>query len=427
MGACSGRHYSSVTHLALIASQELVMFDYQRVTARIDSSIGARTPLFGTLSSLILIGLLAACSGGKNARDDAAAPPPPLAEESAPAPAVEPTAEVATAQAMDQPNTGEPVVLNTSAPQKYVVRRGDTLWDIARQFLRDPWFWPEIWYVNPQIENPHLIYPGDELSLGVGADGKPQVTLTRGVADRMSPQMRSQPLEDAIKAIPYEIVASFMSRPSVLEKEQIKTLPYVLAGRDEHIVHAAGNEIYIKGLNGTQNARYNIVQVGEPLVDPDDNKVVGYQGIYAATGRLVTLGSLAKLELTDSARETRNGDKVVSDALDVPLDFVPHTPETQVSGRIISVIDGVTNIGQYQVVVINRGSREGLAPGHVLGVFQRGDLARDPAKSALSAKVRLPDERAGTFMVFKTFDRISYGLIMEADHALHIGDNVGNP
>jgi hypothetical protein len=162
-------------------------------------------------------------------------------------------------------------------------------------------------------------------------------------------------------------------------------------------------------------------------VDPDDNKVVGYQGIYAATGRLETLGNPAKLELTDSARETLNGDKVVSDSLDVPLDFVPHTPESKVSGRIISVIDGVTAIGQYQVVVINRGSRHGLAPGHVLGVFQRGQLVRDPAKSEMSGKVRLPDERAGTFMVFKTFDRISYGLIMEADHPLHIGDNVGNP
>ncbi len=400
------------------------MFDYQRVTAR----NGARTRLFGTLGSLILIGLLSACSGSKNARDEVAAPPPPPpVEESAPAPAAE-SGPVAPAEAMvEQPSTGEPMVLNTSAPQKYLVKRGDTLWDIARQFLRDPWFWPEIWYVNPQIENPHLIYPGDELSLGVGVDGKPQVTVTRGAADRMSPQMRSQPLEDAIKAIPYEIVASFMSRPLVLEKEQIKRLPYVLAGRDQHMVTAAGNEIYVMGLNGTQNARYNIVAVGEPLVDPDDNKVVGYQGIYAATGRLATLGNPAKLELTDSARETRNGDKVISDSLDVPLDFVPHSPETKVSGRIISVIDGVTNIGQYQVVVINRGGSQGLAPGHVLGVFQRSGKVHDPAKGALASKVQLPNERAGTFMVFKTFDRISYGLIMEADHPLHIGDNVGNP
>jgi hypothetical protein len=406
------------------------MFDYQRVTARIGSRQRAPLPVVRALASACLwglsAGLLSACGGGKMTRDEAAQapppPPPPSAEAPAPAPA-----ETAAAPAPAQP-AAEPVVLSPSAPQKYVVKRGDTLWGIASRFLRDPWFWPEIWYVNPQIENPHLIYPGDSLTLGVGADGRPQVQLERGAGERLSPQVRTQPLEEAIKAIPYEIVASFMSKPSVLEKQQAKSLPYVLAGRDEHVVTATGDEIYVMGLKGTENARYNIVHIGDPLVDPDDHAVVGYQGIYTASARLARPGSPAKMVIAESARETVEGDRVVSNSLDVPLDFVPHAPDKPIKGRIISVIDGVTQIGQYQVVIINRGQRHGLEPGNVLAVFQKGRDVKDvTAGGAFGRNVRLPDERAGVFMVFKTFDRISYGLIMEADHPLLVGDVVGNP
>jgi len=400
------------------------MLDYQRVTARIDSRQCASRPLRWALASILIIGSLAACSGGKATRDEPATPPPPPPAEAAapPAPAeAAPAAAPAAEPAATQP------VLNPTAPQKYVVQRGDTLWDIASKFLRDPWFWPEIWYVNPQIENPHLIYPGDTLSLGVGANGQPVVSLERGAGERLSPQMRAQSLEDAIKAIPYEVVASFMSRPSVIEKDQAKSLPYVLATRDQHVIAAAGNEIYAMNLNAEQNARYNIVHVGDPLIDPESHDVVGYQGIYTAGARVMRPGKPAKLVLTESSRETREGDRLIADALDVPLDFVPHAPNGTVKGQIISVIDGVTNIGAYQVVVVNRGGRNGLEAGHVLGVFQRGEKVKDRTTGALSRSVQLPDERAGTFMVFKTYDRISYGLIMTADHPLHVGDTIGNP
>jgi hypothetical protein len=402
------------------------MLDYQRVTARIDSRQCAFRPLGRALASILIIGSLTACSGNKATRDESAAPPPPppAQEAAAPAPAESP---VTTTPAPENEAPASQPVLNTSAPQQYVVQRGDTLWDIASKFLRDPWYWPEIWYVNPQIENPHLIYPGDTLSLGVGANGQPIVSLTRGSDARMSPQMRGTPLGDAIKAIPYEVIASFMSKPSVLEKDQAKSLPYVVAVRDQHVVASVGNEIYAKGLTAEQNARFNIVHVGDPLVDPETNDTVGYQGIYTASARVARAGDPTKLVVTESARETRGGDRLIGDSLDVPLDFVPHAPEQKVDGRIMSVIDGVTNIGAFQVVVVNRGSRNGLEPGHVLAVMQRGETVRDPTSGTLAKKVQLPDERAGTFMVFKTYDRISYGLIMTADHPLHVGDAVGNP
>src|ERR1700685_2726029 len=137
-------------------------------------------------------------------------------------------------------------VINPNAPDSYVVKHGDTLWGIAKIFLRDPWFWPEIWQVNPQIHNPHLIYPGDTLRL-VYIEGRPALLLQRGDAARVEPRVRSQPLEGAINTIPYETVAAFMSKPSVLAKEQIKTAPYVLATRDLHVVMADGDTLYARG------------------------------------------------------------------------------------------------------------------------------------------------------------------------------------
>jgi len=142
------------------------------------------------------------------------------------------------------PRRGIPLAEN--APDSYVVKRGDTLWGIAKVFLRDPWFWPEIWQVNPQVQNPHLIYPGDTLRL-VYIDGQPQIVLQRGDGVRVEPRVRSEPLDSAITTIPYATVAAFMSKPSVLDKDQIKAAPYVLATRDLHVVMSEGDTVYARG------------------------------------------------------------------------------------------------------------------------------------------------------------------------------------
>lgn len=328
------------------------------------------------------------------------------------------------------------VALNPNAPDSYVVKRGDTLWGIAKVFLRDPWFWPEIWQVNPQIQNPHLIYPGDTLRL-VYIDGRPTIMLQRGDAARVLPRVRSQPLEGAVTTIPYETVAAFMSKPSVLAKEQIEGAPYVLASRDRHVVMADGDTLYARGFPGPVEvgAHYNVVRIGDALRDPDDNRIVGYDGIFTGAGHVTRIGDPATLVMTESARETEDGDKLFAGGVDVPLDFIPSPPKVSTSGRIISVSNGVSVIGQYEVVVINRGAGDGLAPGNVLAVFHAGDLVADTQNkgflngmSRLGAKkIRLPDERTGTFMVFKTFDHLSYGLIMEATNIIRVADRVQNP
>ena len=325
--------------------------------------------------------------------------------------------------------------MNPNAPDSYVVKRGDTLWGIAKVFLRDPWYWPEIWQVNPRIQNPHLIYPGDTLRL-VYIEGRPTIMLQRGDTARVQPRVRSQPLEGAVNAIPYETVAAFMSKPSVLSQEQIKTAPYVLASRDVHVAMAEGDTVYARGFteSAALGTHYNVVHVGDALRDPDDNRIVGYDGVFTGAGHVTRIGDPTTLIMTESARETEPGDKLFAGGVDVPLDFIPAPPKTKTSGRIMAVANGVTVIGQYEVVVINRGARDGLVPGNVLAVFEAGDVIRDTANkgflstSRLTAeKVRLPDERNGTFMVFKTFDNMSYGLIMEATNIIRVGDRIENP
>jgi hypothetical protein len=301
------------------------------------------------------------------------------------------------------PTHGGAVVLAPNAPDSYVVKRGDTLWGIAKVFLRDPWFWPEIWQVNKQIQNPHLIYPGDTLRL-VYIDGQPRITLQRGMVERgnsarVEPRVRSEPLEAAVTTIPYGAVAAFMSKPSVLSKEQIKGAPYLFATRDDHVALADGDTVYARGFTtpAQMGMHYNVVRVGDALRDPDDNRIVGYDGIFTASARVTRLGDPTTLIMTESARETELGDKLFA--------------------------------------VINRGARDGLAPGNVLAVLEVGGSQRDTLNrgylggmSRLRAKkVQLPDERTGTFMVFKTFDRMSYGLIMEAKNIIHVSDRVENP
>jgi LysM repeat protein len=317
-----------------------------------------------------------------------------------------------------------PVPLAAGHPNEYVVQVGDTLWDISAQFLTDPWYWPEIWYVNPDIENPHLIYPGDVLGL-VYIDGQPRITNVRASTYRLSPQARVTPLSEAVTSIPYEAIDAFLRTGVVLEKDEAEGLPYLLRTRGDHLIAAAGNEVYVRGVEQSQpGTRYSVVHIGDPLIDPDNDKLVGYQGIWVGEGTLRRGGDPATVALTETAQEAIEGDRLIPETLDIPLNFFPKAPNGYVDGSIMSVVNGVTQIGQYQVVVMNRGARDGLATGDVLTVFQTGDVVEDRTEGG---EVKLPDEEAGTVMVFKVYDGISYGLVMEATQAIHVRDAVRNP
>jgi len=327
-------------------------------------------------------------------------------------------------------------VLNPRHPDSYVVQRGDTLWDIASMFLRDPWYWPEIWQINPQVENPHLIFPGDTLNLAYLDDGRPVVNVERGPlvtdtggggVERLSPRVRSTPLDEAIQTIPYETIAAFLSRPRFIEKREIDDMPYIVALR-EGLIGSAGRDVYVRGVEEQPvGSVFNVVELGGAFVDPDTHDTLGYQGIYVGQGRLDRTGDPGTLRMLETEREAIVGNYLVGEEDVHPANFIPHSPETEIHGQIISVMSGVSLIGQYAVVVINRGSEAGLEPGHVLRVYQTGRTVRDTQHGLVGQKVRLPDEPAGTMMVFRTAERLSYALVMEATSPLAVYDTVRNP
>lgn len=342
--------------------------------------------------------------------------------------------------------TGTRLPLATNAPDTYTVKAGDTLWGISQTFLSQPWYWPELWYLNPQVQNPHLIYPGDVLSL-VTIDGQTRLMVTErggaervtsGGAVRLSPEIHSESLQ-AITTIPYNVIGAFLGRPSVLSKDEVKGAPYLISVRDKHIVGSAGDEVYARGIRTAgEGIRYNIVHVDEPLYDPESNDLLGYRGVYVGTGPVVATGDPAKLTLNETVREALPGDKLFAESYQMNMDFLPHAPSGTVEGSIFAV-NGVFVAGRYQVVAINRGSKAGLDVGSVLAIYQAGETVRDVYSDGRSAnpmntsrglfkkKVKLPDERAGTVLVFKTYERMSYALIMDATHPVSIGDYVRNP
>jgi hypothetical protein len=339
--------------------------------------------------------------------------------------------------------TGSNIPLTANAPDQYVVKPGDTLWDISKVYLREPWYWPEIWYVNPQVQNPHLIYPGDVLKL-VYIDGQPRLTIAErggeqgGGGKRLSPEVRREPLSHAITAIPYEVIAGFAGRPTLLDKDQVKSAPYIVGLRDSHMVGSAGNEVYASGIEGAAaDSRYNIIHVESKVIDPETRDLLGYTGIYVGSGPVLKTGDPAKLVLTDSSREALQGDKLFPDSVEVSTDFVPHVPSSDIDAAVVHA--GVARIiGQYQIVALNRGTQSGLEPGHVLAIEQLGSIVRDKySKGGLAAegtgimsggkKVQMPSERVGTVMIFKAFPRMSYALVMESTHEILEGDRAKNP
>ena len=314
------------------------------------------------------------------------------------------------------------------APDRYVVQPGDTLWDISSKFLSDPWYWPEIWHINPQVANPHLIYPGDELALS-WVDGQPRVTVASGGPVRLSPRVRENPLSEAIRSIPYDQIAAFMSRPTVLAKEDVEGAPYVVHGRDDRLVSSVGQEVYVRRFDDAKmGGRYNVYHIGDELKDPDDGDVLGYQGLYTGEADVRRTGDPATMMIVDSSRETLEGDIVVDIVPAPKLDFLPRAPKTQVDGKVMSVIDDRTRVAQYDILIINRGKRHGLEPGNVVAVWTAGEHnVRDVTPNPESRTVDLPDERNGLAMVFKTYDRLSYALIMHSDREAQVGDEVRSP
>lgn len=315
--------------------------------------------------------------------------------------------------------------LRQGHPETYVVKKGDTLWDISGVFLEKPWHWPQLWHVNPQIENPNLIYPGDVLNLTY-INGKPALVLSRGRDVRLDPQVRMTPIERAIPAIPLEAVNAFLNRGRVLAENDFKGAPYVLAGKDGHIVTGAGSEIYGRGTFDEALTGYGVYRRAKPYVDPETNELLGIQARDIGTAKLLALeGDVATMAMNRSTEEVRRGDVLLpEEERRLNANFFPSAPEGDIKGELIDVEGGVSQIGRMNVVIINKGAREGLTDGNLLAIYKRGETVRDPVTNDL---VKTPDFRAGMLMVFRVFDKVSYGLVLKAERPLSVGDFVRNP
>lgn len=315
-------------------------------------------------------------------------------------------------------------------PDEYTVVKGDTLWDISNHFLRTPWLWPEIWHINPNIENPHLIYPGDVIQL-VYIDGEPRLTLERTVKmapgeTRLSPSVRVVSREDAITTIPLDRINSFLSRSRIVSDAELETAPYMLAGPEQRVIVGAGDRAYARGHFADDIHTYGAYRRERAYVDPETREYLGTHAKNVGTVSLIaTEGDIGTVNVVRSTEELRPTDRLLpSEQLAMDSTFYPSAPDTAIEGVILEVEGGVANVGKMDVVMINRGDREGLLAGNVLAVYKVGETVRDRVRNR---NVKLPDERAGLVMVFRTFEKMSLAIVLEAERPLAVNDRLRNP
>ncbi len=330
-----------------------------------------------------------------------------------------------------------------TAPDRYVVQRGDTLWSIATKFLNDQWRWPEIWRMNQeQIRNPHNISPGDVLVLDRSVS-PPQLRLSDagggrglGVAEegvKLLPRIYTQPLtSEAIPAISPRAIEPFLTQPLIIEEGGLDRAPRIIATEENRVNVGAGNVAYVSGFGGTDAPVWQIYRAGRPLVDPDNQRTLGFEAVFLGTARVTRSGDPATVQIVNSKKEISAGDRLIPAPPPSIPQYVPHAPSSVVSGRIIGLYDALaTSVGgRDSIISINRGRRDGLELGHVLAVYRNVVIydQKDYLKSRdRSPAIQLPPERYGLAFIFRTFDSVSYALVMESSRPVQGGDIVQNP
>lgn len=353
-------------------------------------------------------------------------------------------------------------VLRDDHPDRYVVQKGDTLWDISARFLRAPWLWPEIWQANPQVANPHLIYPGDILDLSY-LGGRP-------VLAHDGPQIRESD-EEPIPALPLSEIEPFLERMRVLDGDEYKGLPYVVALEENRLRGAESNYVYVRGLNAEPGERVAIVRptlvyrdhrkyntktglhedyvrarpwdAADSIHAPEETRrpeqLLGYEVMDIAYAQVIRGSDPVTLLVDNADREVKAGDLILPvDVAPFDLYFYPHAPEAVPENlEVMAVTDAYHSVGKYQVVALNRGAQDGIENGQVYSVFRPGERIRDsvrypnanPFRDAArdDAHVTLPEEFAGHVMVFRVFGRVSYGLVMEAQKPIQSRDRLHAP
>ncbi|PWF54951.1 LysM peptidoglycan-binding domain-containing protein [Massilia glaciei] len=323
-----------------------------------------------------------------------------------------------------------------NAPDQHTVVKHDTLWDISGKFLEHPWCWPQVWGMNKaQIRDPHWIYPHQVIYLD-RANGR--LTLVRpgnGSADsngitRISPQIRTEGMGlDAIQSIASNVIEPFLSQPLVVDEATLGKAPRIAATREARVTMGKDDTAYVKGeLNGISS--FQVFRPGTPLRNPDDNKILGYEAVYLGTVKLQKEAKpgvdVHTFIVASSKMEMSVGDLLVPSPPLPIRNYVPHEPDQKINARVVSVYAGVTHAGQNQVLSINRGSVDGVDVGTVLQLYNVGKVVKDTggklSRMGNTPTIRLPDEHVGTLFIFRVFDKISYGLIMQVTEPVEVGD-----
>lgn len=367
------------------------------------------------------------------------------------------------------------IALKEGHPDRHVVVKGDTLWWISARFLKDPWLWPKVWQLNrSQIKNPHLIYPGDVIVLDMSS-GQPQLKLLRETIT-LEPGVIAEPLtQNAISTIPLNVITPFLSQPLVIEKGQLAESPRIIAGQDNRVVLSTGTRVYVNNIEEDSGLNWYIYRPGDSLIDPDSKEVLGVEATYLGDLKVKRFGAPATAEVVKAKEEIFVKDRLVPSGDEVITNFTPRAPDTPIRGRVLKIYGGLAEAGPESIVSINRGSQDGVEVGHVLAVSRYGRVIKDPeptkadqekaAKAEANAKpklkelnfdlsrgedgkavlnfakdkkqasepiiepgyVKLPDERVGLIMVFRVFDKISYGLVMQANEPVYTLDAIHNP
>jgi hypothetical protein len=367
------------------------------------------------------------------------------------------------------------VQVKEGAPDRYVVEKGDTLWGISGKFLNEPWRWPEIWQLNKdQIKDPHWIYPGDVVALD--RSGSPHLRLVKSQKYNgrdvitVSPAARVEPHPEtpAIPTISPADIGPFLSQPLVIEAGGLDQAPKIVASEENRVVIGAGNRAYVTGLREGGPLQWQVFRPGKAFIDPDTNQVLGYEAIYLGEAKVTRFGDPSTIELGRAVQEIHRGDRLVRLHEAELTNFVPHAPDKPLHGRIMTVYAGVAEAGPQSIVSINRGTLDGVERGQVLAIWRYGpevpveaqqreekpmrnlhqtqclrkdskitysepydpDQAWGPCPEETPGQkgsVRLPDERYGLMLVFRTFDHVSYALVMQAGLSVHQGDVVTQP
>jgi hypothetical protein len=337
------------------------------------------------------------------------------------------------------------IKLAENAPDRYVVVKGDTLWGISAKFLKDPWRWPDIWGLNKEeIKNPHWIYPGDVLVLdftgmtphlrkdGTAGNGDGR---NGGEADwklmdaKLSPTIRRQSLAiGAISSIPASAIQSFLVRPLVVGEQELNSAPTLVAGPENRVVLSAGDTAFAKGVVWEEQAGWSVFRPGRTLSDPDTKEVLGREAVYLGDAQITEFGEVSTVLLTKATQEIAPGDRLAKTPIAQALTYVPHAPGSLIMGRVIAgPNDSVSEIGSKEIVIINRGRREGVEIGHVLALYRDRPSVTPANAIDPSEKIKLPAERYGMVFIFRVFEKVSYGLVLNSTRPVNVLDVVQTP